>query len=152
QGEEGAGLGGAVDGDLAQGDQAVAELLGVGRGVQGLVGEDDLGGDGGGDGAGRRADLQGAAREHHQVGHHQLRAEVRAELQGGAALDFHGVEGGGAVGVVGDDGAGVDVHDVAGYRQAAQRPDGRVRPVAALDADEGGPGPEVRDLVPGGHE
>src|SRR5262249_33164769 len=93
-----------------------------------------------------------ADRKDQEVLHGQLGGEVGAEGEGGAGLDLERLEGGGGDDVVGDGGARVDVHHVAGAGQAAERPDGRVGPGAALDADDGGVRPEVGDLQVRRHE
>src|SRR5262249_43208081 len=101
--------------------------------------------DGCGDRVGGGADGQGAARQHQEVADHQVGVDVGREGEGAGVLDLQRVEGRGGVDVVGDGVARLDVHDVAGRRQPAQGPDGRVGPVAALDGVDGRGGPEVRD-------
>src|SRR5262249_43170083 len=139
-------------GHFAQDDQAGAILFRVEGGVDLLVGDDDVGQDVGGDGVGRGADLQVAALQHQEVADDHLGVDVGAELEAGGGLDLEGLEVGGGDDVVGDGVAGVDIDDVPGARQPAQRPHGGVGPVAALDADDGGQPAEVGDLVEGGDD
>src|SRR5262249_60919316 len=106
QGGEGR-LGGPVHGDVAQHDQAGAELLGVGGRVDRLVGDVDVGLDVGGDRVGGGPDHQGAALQDQEVPHDQVGVHVGTEGEGARRLDLQRVQRRRAVDVVGHRVAGV---------------------------------------------
>src|ERR1700730_10711680 len=101
QGDVG-GPGGAVGGHVAQHDQAIAVLLGVDGGIEGLVGKDNLGGEVGGDRVGLGDDLEVAALEHQEVGKDEVGVDIGGELEAGAGQDLNGVERRGGIDVVDD--------------------------------------------------
>ena len=142
--QEGRAQGRAVHGQLAEVDEAGAELLGIGDAAAGRgIGDDDLRRDPGRHRRGGGADLEAAdirhrrhavIAHHHQVGHGEPGVDIRVDPQravhgqrvghGGGGVDGHGV-------------TGIDVDYVVGRRHRARLPGRRSRPVAAAGAANG---------------